>query len=75
MSAIIPFLRDAAFDQRDITAMSAAFEDVCAALKINGDITAREVVATRIFELARCGERDVTRLRDRVLRESNGSLM
>ncbi len=48
---ITPFLKNEAFDQRDIDAMSKALTDVCNALKLNGDATAREVVAIRIIEL------------------------
>ena len=55
--------------------MSLAFEHVCLALGINGDARAREVIATRIIELARRGERNWVNLRDRVLNEANaGSL-
>jgi hypothetical protein len=32
---------------------------------------AKETIAVRIIELARCGERSPTKLRDRVLREAN----
>jgi len=72
LSAIIPFLKDAVFDQADIMAMSQALDDVCAALEVNEDVRAREMIATRIIEFARRGERSPTRLRDRVLREASG---
>jgi hypothetical protein len=73
MAAIIPFLKNTtAFDPDDITAMSMALDDVCKELKINGDLTAREVVAIRIIELAQRGERSPTKLRDRLLSEANG---
>ena len=73
MAAIIPFLKsNSAFEQNDITAMSMALDEVCKALTINGDAAAREVVAVRIIELARRGERSPTKLRDRVLAEANG---
>jgi hypothetical protein len=64
--------RSAVFDPGDIQAMSIAFEDVCRALDIKGDMTAREVIATRIIELTRRGERSPTELRDRVLAEARG---
>jgi hypothetical protein len=51
--------------------MSVAFEDVCRALKLDGDARAKETVAVKIIELARRGERDPERLRARVLREAN----
>jgi hypothetical protein len=69
MAAIIPFLRDAAFEPRDIQALSMAFEDVCKALNVS-DARSREAIAVRIIELAQRGERSPTRLRDRVLREA-----
>ncbi len=50
--------------------MSAALEEVCRALNVNGDVKAKETLAVRIIELARRGERDAGRLRDRVLREA-----
>jgi hypothetical protein len=54
--------------------MATALEQVCEALRIiNGDATAREVMAERIIELARRGEHDPTKLRDRVLDEANGA--
>jgi hypothetical protein len=71
MNTIIPFLRDAAFHPNDIKAMSMALEDICKALNVSAGATAaRRVLAERIIELARRGERSPTRLRDRVLQES-----
>lgn len=71
--SITPFLKCAAFDQDDIKAMSTALDEVCSELKINGDATAREVVAMRIIELATRGERSPSKLRERVLAEANGT--
>jgi hypothetical protein len=68
MTAILPYLRDAVFEQKDITAMSMALNDVCESLNIP-DGPAREVIAERIIALATAGERSPTRLRDRTLRE------
>jgi hypothetical protein len=59
-----------AFDPETTAAMAIALEQVCDALTINGDASAREVIATRIIELARRGENDAEKLRDRVLREA-----
>jgi hypothetical protein len=73
MAATIPFLKNSAFEQNDITAMSMALDDVCKTLNIGGDINAREIIATRILELARRGERSPTRLRDRVLLEAGSA--
>ncbi len=68
------FLKDqSAFDPDDIEAMSMALEDACKALNVNGNAKAREIIATRIIELARRGERSSTKLRDRVLAEANGA--
>jgi hypothetical protein len=72
MPAITPYLQEASFNQADITAMSMAFEDVCKALKLDGNIAARESIAIFIIDLARRGERSPTKLRDRVLIEANG---
>jgi hypothetical protein len=68
MTQILPHLRDAIFEPKDITAMSMAFDDVCKALNIS-DGPAREVIAERIIALAETGERSPTRLRDRVIQE------
>ena len=62
-----------AFGPETTAAMATALEQVCAVLGINGDATAREVIAERIIELARRGEHDATKLRDRVLEEANGT--
>jgi hypothetical protein len=74
MTAILPFLRDdhdAAFGPSDIKAMSLALDDVCKALNLTDRAKVeREVIAERIIELARRGERNPTVLRDRVLQES-----
>ena len=69
MAAILPYLRGAVFEQKDITAMSMALNDVCKALNIF-DGPAREVIAERIIALASTGESSPTLLRDRVLREA-----
>jgi hypothetical protein len=66
---IVPFLKDSVFELDQIHAMSMAVEGVCKALDIR-DPASREVMAVRITELARRGERSPTRLRDRVLHEA-----
>jgi len=74
MGAIVPFLKEqSVFDPTDIQAMSMALDDVCDALALNGDIKAKEIVAVRIIELARRGERSPAKLRDRVLAEASGT--
>jgi hypothetical protein len=63
-------LRDSVFEPHQIKAMSAAFNEVCNALKLDDDSSAKKVMARRIIDLARCGECSSTRLRERVLREA-----
>jgi hypothetical protein len=51
--------------------MSAAFEETCAVLGVpETNAREREVIAIRIIELARRGERNADLIRDRVLREA-----
>ena len=70
---ITPFMSDkASFDPDDIHRMSQVLNEVCNALKINGNATAREVIAIRIIELTKRGERDHTLLRNRLRAEANG---
>jgi len=64
------YLEDNVFAPDDIRMMSTAFEDVCRILKADGGPKAKEVIAVRIIELTRRGERDPAKLRDRVLREA-----
>ena len=71
MATILPFVKDGVFDQKDITAMSMALDDVCEMLNLRDDNSAKEVIASRIIDLARAGERNPTRLRDRILHEAN----
>jgi nitrogen regulatory protein PII-like uncharacterized protein len=72
--SITPFLNDeSAFAPQDIKAMSMALEDACKALNIVSDDKAREVIAIRIIELGRRGERSPTKLRDRVMHEANSA--
>ncbi len=59
------------FEPHEIAAMSRALEEVCAALDISaGDTRGREIIATRIIDLARNGVTDAATLRDRLLMES-----
>jgi hypothetical protein len=73
MATTIPFLQDGAFDPDALRAMATALEEVCRTLRVDGDQRAREVIAARIIELARRGERDPKRLRDRLLREAGAT--
>jgi hypothetical protein len=76
MGSIIPFLRDgiglrdSVFEPHEIKAMSTALDEVCDALKLHNGISAKQVVAARIIDLVRCGERSPKRLRDRLLHEA-----
>ena len=73
MPAILPFLPDqSAFAPEAVRVMSEALDEVCQGLGVNRDNRARETIAVRIIELAQRGQLDVSRLRDRVLREANG---
>jgi len=75
MAPILPYLKDdSVFDPEATQAMSAAFDATCNALGVpDANSREREVIATRIIELARRGERNADRLRDRVIHEA-GSL-
>lgn len=74
MGQIISFLPSShrAFSPQDVQSMSEALEDVCQHLGIDGSSTARQMIAMRIIEFARRGERNPATLRDRVLAESSG---
>ena len=72
MGTIVEFGREgAAFNPQDIRAMSMALDDVCKTLSIDRHRD-RKVIAIRIVELARHGERSPKKLRDRLLAEANG---
>ena len=60
-----------AFGPVAIEAMSKAFEEACIALQVYaGDEKGREIIATRIIDLARGGLIEPTALRDRVVAEA-----
>lgn len=71
MSAISPSVSAGVFYPDDIESMFLAYKEVCHALHINGDAGARESIARRVIELARCGELRPKFLRDMVLAETN----
>ena len=63
-----------AFEPEATRAMCIAFEETCRELGVaEGNEREREVIATRIVELARRGELNARRLRDRVLREAGSA--
>jgi hypothetical protein len=67
---IRPLLQDVSFSLEDVTVLTTAFEDTLSALGLvdRNDPTVL-MVAKRIIELAKHGERNPTRLRDYVLNE------
>ena len=73
MNKMMPLIQDDAFGPDVLQAMSTALEEVCRMLEVGNDQAAREVMAVRIIELARRGECDPERLRDRVLREAGAT--
>jgi len=61
----------ASFDPEEVDAMAQAFSDTCNTLRIfAGDAHGREVIATRIIELARHGLTDPIALHDRIVAEA-----
>jgi hypothetical protein len=60
-----------AFGPVTVEAMSNAFDEACIALRVYaGDEKGREIIATRIIDLARNGLTDATALRNRVIAEA-----
>jgi hypothetical protein len=72
MAAILSHLKtQTAFEPEAIRVMSQAFHGACNALGIfAGDEHGRQVIATRIIDLASAGVVDAEALRDRVLQEA-----
>jgi hypothetical protein len=67
---IRPLLQDVSFSPEDVTALTTAFEGSLSALGLmDRNDPAVLMVAKRIIELAKGGERNPTWLRDRVLTE------
>jgi hypothetical protein len=65
------YLSDSAvFEPSAIQAMSEALERACTALQVNGRNGDRQVIATRIIDLARDGLVDAQALSDRVISET-----
>jgi hypothetical protein len=63
-------LDNAAFDPAAVTALTSAYEAACASLRlIDRTDPLAEIVAKKIIEHARRGERDPNRLREAVLRD------
>jgi len=63
-----PFVEPGAFDPETMRLLGQAFESVCAQLHDTGQpLIVREVIAKRIIEAAKRGERDPDRLAAAVL--------
>jgi hypothetical protein len=68
--AIYRLMREAAFDQDEIDRLSAAYEGALRVLQLrdrNDSIT--ELIAAKIIEIARQGERDAAAICDRAIQE------
>jgi hypothetical protein len=65
---ITRFLSGPVFSPADIVILSTAFEDALRALNLtNRDDPTTEIVAKKIIEIAKQGERDPVRLRERAV--------
>lgn len=61
---------ESAFGPDAIRVMSAALEQACRTLQVDGEIQLREIIAARIIDLARNGVLDAKTLSDRVVAET-----
>jgi hypothetical protein len=75
MASILPCVQQHAVFEPEVTqAMAIALEDVCRELKILPEhVVAREIIATRIIDLARTGDIDAQAIRDRLLLEAKSA--
>ena len=68
-AAIIPFLRDSAFDPETTRAMGAAYDKARQLLHDKGQpYLVQEVIARRIIEIAKTGERDPDKISLQILK-------
>jgi len=66
---IRPLLRDGAFSPEDVTALTTAFEDTLRAMGVhNRAHPTAMLIAKRVIDVARQGERNPVLLRDAVLK-------
>jgi hypothetical protein len=66
-------LQEGTFDPDAVAAMSAAFEEACRALGLaERTDPLRDLVAQKVIDCARAGERDPVRLRESVLKAIRG---
>jgi hypothetical protein len=71
---LTPYLKGGVFQPQQIEAMTTAFEAVCRTLQlVDCDDPLTEIVARRVIDVARTGERDPDRLRELVLMNLNQS--
>lgn len=71
---LTPYLKGGVFQPQQIKAMTTAFEAVCRTLQlVDRDDPLTEIVARRVIDVARTGERDPDRLRELVLMNLNQS--
>jgi len=65
---------DPAFDPESASDLSHTVEDVCECLHIADVQNVREIIAAQILDIARNGERDPIRIRNRILQEVGQSV-
>jgi hypothetical protein len=68
VGSIVPFVPRVVFDDAATRIMGEAFDAACEEIRSAGQpFIVREIMAKRIIDAARAGERDVSRLRDAAL--------
>ena len=61
---------DPGFDRETAIALAKTVDDVCESLYIDGEAQdLRKAVAARIVDIARSGERDPVRIRNKIMQE------
>jgi hypothetical protein len=71
---LTPFLKDTAFSPEEIALLVRAYTDTLSMLRlIDRTDLATDLVARTIIELAKQGERDPVRLRDRTIEAMSGN--
>jgi hypothetical protein len=65
---LTPYLKEAVFDPTAIEAMNSAYLAICKSLQVDRSDTARsELVARKVIDIGRTGERDPQRIHDLVV--------
>jgi hypothetical protein len=71
---LTPFLKDTAFSPEEIALLVRAYTEALSMLRLNDRTDlATDLVARTIIELAKQGERDPVRLRDRTIEALSGN--